>query len=154
MRGWCFVTPFSARNMIFPIIVSFSSCFIVASLFLFNKQCFFRLPLTILLIAKSSVANAIINCSSLEFIILKYNAAVQFWGMIWSVSSMSSVCFTFFLGSLMTFQFYYSYPQAQHQVTGENSAGIFFSLSLFFKIVVFCLLVMLKSCIIFGFTCH
>ena len=81
-------------------------------------------------------------------------AAVLFEGMIWSVSSMSSVSFTVFLGGLMPFPSYFSYPQAQHQVTGENSAGIFYSLSLSFKIVVFFLLVMLKSWVSFGFTCH
>ena len=59
----------------------FPSCLILVSLFLFNKQYFFRLSLTILLIAKSSIANAIINHSSLEFIILKYNAAV--WTRRW-----------------------------------------------------------------------
>ena len=59
----------------------FPSCLILASLFLFNKQYFFRLSLTILLIAKSSIANAIINHSSFEFIILKYNAAV--WRRRW-----------------------------------------------------------------------
>ena len=68
--------------MIFPVIFSFSFMpHSSSSLFLLNKQYFFRLPLTIQLIAKSSIANAIFNHSLLEFIILKYNAAV--WRRQW-----------------------------------------------------------------------